>query len=122
MSETLAGKRVVILGLARQGTALAKWLCEVGARVTISDLRHHDQLVDSLDELDDLDITYVLGEHPEWMLDRADLLCLSGGVPVDTPIPSDGRIQRWQQYLNRLSDLYPAMAEWREILFWHDPP
>jgi UDP-N-acetylmuramoylalanine--D-glutamate ligase len=86
MSETLAGKRVVILGLARQGTALAKWLCEVGARVTISDLRHHDQLVDSLDELDDLDITYVLGEHPEWMLDKADLLCLSGGVPVDAPI------------------------------------
>ena len=91
MSETLAGKRVVILGLARQGTALAKWLCEVGARVTISDLRHHDQLVDSLDELDDLDITYVLGEHPEWMLDRADLLCLSGGVPVDAPIVREAR-------------------------------
>ena len=43
-------------------------------------------------------------------------------VPVGTPIPSDGRIQRWQEYLDQLSDRYPAMAEWREILFWHDPP
>jgi UDP-N-acetylmuramoylalanine--D-glutamate ligase len=86
MSDPLGGKRVVILGLARQGTALAQWLCKVGARVTVSDLRHHDQLVEFLDELDGLDITYVLGEHPEWMLDGADLLCLSGGVPVDAPI------------------------------------
>jgi UDP-N-acetylmuramoylalanine--D-glutamate ligase len=86
MSDPLGGKRVVILGLARQGTALARWLCEIGARVTVSDLRHHDQLVEFLDELDGLDITYVLGEHPDWMLDRADLLCLSGGVPIDAPI------------------------------------
>jgi UDP-N-acetylmuramoylalanine--D-glutamate ligase len=86
MSDPLGGKRVVILGLARQGTALAQWLCKVGARVTVSDLRHHDQLVEFLDGLDGLDITYVLGEHPEWMLDGADLLCLSGGVPVDAPI------------------------------------
>jgi UDP-N-acetylmuramoylalanine--D-glutamate ligase len=86
MSDPLGGKRVVILGLARQGTALARWLCEIGARVMVSDLRHHDQLVEFLDELDGLDITYVLGEHPDWMLDRADLLCLSGGVPIDAPI------------------------------------
>ena len=39
-----------------------------------------------------------------------------------TPISSDGRIQDWQQYLNDLSDRYPETVEWREILFWHDPP
>ena len=43
-------------------------------------------------------------------------------LPVGTPIRSDGRIQHWQKYLTHLSDRYPKMVEWREILFWHDPP
>jgi hypothetical protein len=43
-------------------------------------------------------------------------------LPVGTPIRSDGRIQHWKTYLNHLSVLYPEMVEWREILFWHDPP
>ena len=33
------GKSVLILGAARQGVALARWLCERGARVTLSDMR-----------------------------------------------------------------------------------
>ena len=85
-NDPLTGKRVVILGLARQGTALAKWLCGIGARVTVSDLRAADQLADTLRELEGLEITYVLGEHPPRLLDGADLLCLSGGVPLDAPI------------------------------------
>jgi len=82
----LAGKRVVILGLARQGTALARFLVQAGAEVTISDLQDEAALADRLAELADLPIRYVLGEHPLSLLDRADLLCLSGGVPVDVPI------------------------------------
>jgi UDP-N-acetylmuramoylalanine--D-glutamate ligase len=84
--DPLTGKKVVILGLARQGTALAKWLCSIEAEVIVSDLRHPDQLADEFKALDGLDITYVLGEHPSRMLDGAELLCLSGGVPVDAPI------------------------------------
>ena len=83
--ETLAGKRVVILGLARQGTALARFLAQAGARVTVSDLRDETALADRLTELAGLPIRYVLGEHPLSLLDRADLLCLSGGVPMDAP-------------------------------------
>jgi UDP-N-acetylmuramoylalanine--D-glutamate ligase len=84
--ETLKGKQVVILGLARQGTALARFLAQVGAEVTVSDLREEAALADRLAELAGLPIRYVLGEHPPSLLDRADLLCLSGGVPVDIPI------------------------------------
>ena len=43
-------------------------------------------------------------------------------LPVGTPIRSDGRIQHWQKYLTQLSGLYPKMVDWREIIFWHDPP
>src|SRR5436190_10435673 len=85
--DPLSGKKVVILGLARQGTALAEFLAKVGARVTISDMRTADRLAEPLRELDGLpNLTTVLGEHPASMLDGASLLCLSGGVPLDAPI------------------------------------
>jgi hypothetical protein len=32
------------------------------------------------------------------------------------------RVRQWQNYLKHLSDRFPGMVEWREILFWHDPP
>ena len=83
---TIRNSRVVILGLARQGTALARFLALAGAQVTVSDLQDEAALADYLAELADLPIRYVLGEHPLSLLDEADLLCLSGGVPVDVPI------------------------------------
>ena len=43
-------------------------------------------------------------------------------MPVGAPIDSDERFQHWQKYLTRLSDRYPEIVAWREILFWHDPP
>jgi hypothetical protein len=43
-------------------------------------------------------------------------------LPVGSPESSDRRIQHWQKYLDHLSDRYPEMVQWREILFWHDPP
>ncbi|HKZ69150.1 MAG TPA: hypothetical protein VJ020_03665, partial [Anaerolineales bacterium] len=41
-------KRIVILGLARQGTALSQYLVNKGARVAVSDARPTDELKDSL--------------------------------------------------------------------------
>jgi len=84
--SNLVGKRVVILGLARQGMALARFLAQAGAEVTVSDLQDETALADQLAGLAGLPIRYVLGEHPLNLLDEADLLCLSGGVPVDVPI------------------------------------
>lgn len=89
--ESLSGKRVVILGLARQGTALARFLVQAGAEVTVSDLRERAALTDWLAQVEDLPIRYVLGEHPLSLLDRADLLCLSGGVPADIPVVVEAR-------------------------------
>lgn len=84
--DELAGKRVVILGLARQGKALARFATQVGADVIVSDLRTKEQLLPALEELRDLPIKIVLGEHPDNLLEDADLLAISGGVPTDLPI------------------------------------
>ncbi|MDX1616896.1 MAG: UDP-N-acetylmuramoyl-L-alanine--D-glutamate ligase [Candidatus Promineifilaceae bacterium] len=86
MVDAFTGKRVVVLGLARQGTAIARFAAERGARVIVSDLKSPEALVDALDSLTDLEIKTVLGGHPLTMLDGADLLVVSGGVPLDLPI------------------------------------
>lgn len=80
------GRRVVILGLARQGIALARFWAQAGAEVTVSDLQPRSALKAALAELEGLPIRYVLGKHPLSLLSKADLLCLSGGVPLDAPI------------------------------------
>lgn len=85
------GRKVVILGLARQGTALARYLAGKGARVTVSDLKPAEQLPASLAALADLPIEYALGGHPASLLDGADWLCLSGGIPNDLPIVNEAR-------------------------------
>lgn len=86
----LAGKRVLILGLARQGLALARFCTRAGARVTISDIAAADKLGDELAALNGLagadSVALALGGHPLTLLDNCDLLCLSGGVPPQSPI------------------------------------
>lgn len=84
--DELNGKQLVILGVARQGKALARFAVGRGARVTISDLRPSTTLAESLRELKDLDIEFVLGEHPMSLLEKADLLAISGGVPLSAPL------------------------------------
>jgi UDP-N-acetylmuramoylalanine--D-glutamate ligase len=76
---------VVILGLARQGVALARYLTEAGAEVTVSDLQDENALADRLEQIADLSVDYALGGHPIRLLDDADLVCVSGGVPLDIP-------------------------------------
>jgi UDP-N-acetylmuramoylalanine--D-glutamate ligase len=88
---SFAGKRVVIVGLARQGSALARFFCAQGARVTLTDIRPAERLAAERAALAALPIDYVLGEHPFSLLDECDLLCLSGGVPPETPLPHEAR-------------------------------
>jgi UDP-N-acetylmuramoylalanine--D-glutamate ligase len=85
-TDPLAGKTVVILGFARQGQALARWLPSVGAQVVVSDTRSFGDLADALLDFLDSPVTYALGGHPLELLDNCDLLCLSGGVSPSIPI------------------------------------
>jgi UDP-N-acetylmuramoylalanine--D-glutamate ligase len=79
-------KRVLILGAARQGLALASWLSVHGAHVTLSDMRSADELRLAREALAEYQIDWALGGHPLELLDSTDVLCLSGGVPLTLPI------------------------------------
>src|SRR5512146_2760439 len=78
--------RVVILGAARQGLALARWLSQHGAEVVLSDERDAAELAAGRQSLQDVSIECALGGHPLSLLDHADVLCISGGVPTNLPI------------------------------------
>ncbi|MBI5932549.1 MAG: UDP-N-acetylmuramoyl-L-alanine--D-glutamate ligase [Chloroflexi bacterium] len=85
----LTNKRILILGAARQGQALARWLARHGARVTVNDLRPLDDMRATQAALSDVDVEWVLGAHPLELLDRVDLVCPSGGVPLTLPIVAE---------------------------------
>jgi UDP-N-acetylmuramoylalanine--D-glutamate ligase len=86
MTTSIADHHFVVLGLARQGIAATRWLVEQGAQVTVSDTKAEAQLPGLIEALRDLDVKLVLGGHPSALLDDCDVLCLSGGVPIDLPI------------------------------------
>jgi len=79
-------KRVVMVGAARQGLALSRYLAEHGASVILNDRRSEEALSTAREELADLEITWVTGDHPLNILECADLVCLSGGIPLDLPL------------------------------------
>ena len=85
------GKRVLILGAARQGQALASWLARHGACVTLSDKRDETELEPARQALADLPIEWALGGHPLELLDHCEVLCLSGGVPLTMPIVTEAQ-------------------------------
>ncbi len=83
-NDPLYGKQVVVLGFARQGRALARWLPTVGAKVIVNDRNPIEYYNGDLAPYSNVD--FVLGGHPETILDGTDLVCVSGGVPLDLGI------------------------------------
>ena len=59
------GKRVMVLGLARSGVAVAQLLCGYGATVLLSDKKTREQLGDSVKALDGLACEWFVGQGPE---------------------------------------------------------
>ncbi len=80
------GKRVLILGAARQGQALARYLASKQACVILNDKCTPEQMGNTVEELKSRGIELVLGSHPLSLLDRVEIVCLSGGIPLDLPI------------------------------------
>lgn len=83
--------RALILGLAREGTALARFLAEHGARVTVTDIKPAEALSDRLASLAGLPVRAALGGHPETLLDESDIIFVSPGVPLEIPFLAEAR-------------------------------
>lgn len=82
-SSRFDGRRVTVqgLGLFGGGVATARFLARRGARVTVTDTRTAAELARSIDELDGVDVRYVLGEHRAEDFTDADLVVANPAVP-----------------------------------------
>lgn len=79
----------LLIGAARQGTALARYLASHGARVVLNDSRTPDALETVIAGLAGVPVEWALGGHPLSLLDRVDVVCPSGGVPLDMPLVAE---------------------------------
>ncbi|MGN6360212.1 MAG: UDP-N-acetylmuramoyl-L-alanine--D-glutamate ligase [Thermomicrobiales bacterium] len=91
---SLAGKRVLVMGLGVHGGGLgvARFLVSQGANVTVTDLRDAGALAEPLRQLAGLPIHYALGEHREADFTSADLVVRNPGVPRESPYLAAARV------------------------------
>ncbi|MBR1386763.1 MAG: UDP-N-acetylmuramoyl-L-alanine--D-glutamate ligase [Bacilli bacterium] len=76
-------KKLLILGFARSGYEAAKYLLKHNNTVILTDMKtEHDEK--QIEELKELGIKFVLGSHPDDLLDSSfDYLIKNPGVPID---------------------------------------
>ena len=77
---------VLVLGLARSGTAAARLLRRLGARVIVSDAGQEQEFGESVAQLRQLGVRVQMGGHPLKLLDGVQLLVKNPGIPYDRPI------------------------------------
>jgi len=79
----LRNKKILVVGLARTGASVARFLAAQGASVTISDTKDRSALATCVDSLQGLPVVFELGTHGDRTFLGADLIVVSPGVPMD---------------------------------------
>lgn len=77
----VAGKNILVVGLARSGVAAAEFLAARGGRVTVNDSKPEGELKDAA-ALQAKGIEVVAGAHPRELFEQSDLIVVSPGVPL----------------------------------------
>lgn len=104
----LNGKRILVVGLARSGAAIARFLTSQGAQVTVTDKAEAEALGTLPAEMADLGIRIELGGHAQESFLNTDLIVLSPGVPhtlpqvkqaIDFSVPVMGEIELAYQFI-----------------------
>jgi len=90
-SIELRNKRVLVVGLARTGMATALFCAARGARVTATDTRTESELDAAVAELRKAGVGLELAGHRQELIQGADLIIPSPGVPADAPLLQSAR-------------------------------
>jgi UDP-N-acetylmuramoylalanine--D-glutamate ligase len=106
----LTGKKVLVVGLARTGVALAHFLTRAGARVTVTDMAPAEELAEMRTLIQNLPVEEELGVPEPADIRRFDLILPSPGVPPELPwleaarrhgIPVWGELELASHFLTR---------------------
>ena len=82
----LTGKKILVVGMARSGIAAAELLANHGAVPVLNDRKKEEAFGGDLEHLRALRCSFRLGEDPVALLNEADGLVISPGVPIDAPV------------------------------------
>jgi UDP-N-acetylmuramoylalanine--D-glutamate ligase len=80
----IENKKILVVGLAKTGLAVARFLKDRGAQVTATDLKERDQLNSYAHEALNMGISLELGGHKIEGFTDSDLIVVSPGVPHRT--------------------------------------
>jgi UDP-N-acetylmuramoylalanine--D-glutamate ligase len=106
----LTGKKILVVGLAKTGVALTRFLARAGARVTVTDVAPADELAAMRDQIRGLPVTEDLGTPAPREADSFDLILPSPGVPPELPwleaaraagVPVWGELELASHFLTR---------------------
>jgi UDP-N-acetylmuramoylalanine--D-glutamate ligase len=78
----VSGKKVLIIGAARSGTACARFLSERGAVVALNDRKPVAEWSAEAQALKEQGVGLIGGDVPSWLLDQIELVVVSPGVPT----------------------------------------
>ncbi|RII28092.1 MAG: UDP-N-acetylmuramoyl-L-alanine--D-glutamate ligase [Geobacter sp.] len=81
----LRDKNILVVGLARTGVSVARFLAGRGALVTVTDMKSEAALADHMAALAGIPIKWELGRHSDATFTGSDLVVVSPGVPMDLP-------------------------------------
>ena len=103
----MAGQRALVIGLAREGLDLTRFLLTHGASVTVTDQKTLDQLAEPVRELG-AGPTYRLGGHSLADLTGIDVVYASPGVAPDHMLLVEARARRIR--ISSLVELFFALC------------
>ena len=82
----LKNRNITVLGLGRSGFESAKFLCERGARVFVSEFKSTEHFLNCKNELELLEAEVELGKHSFDRISRSDFIVISPGISPTTEI------------------------------------
>ncbi len=78
-------KKTLVCGMARSGIAAARLLKNLGADVTLQDMKRREDISADALALEQEGIHLYTGANPDDIADKQDLIVLSPGIPCDLP-------------------------------------
>ena len=77
------GRRVLVVGMARSGVAVAQLLVKCGAQVIVNDNKTREELGDAIAPLANLPVEWALGCPAAEVLEGVDVLVISPGISIN---------------------------------------
>jgi len=114
MNKDWKGKKIVIIGAARQGLALTRYFANKDAQIVLTDTKPLQELQSAQKTITQLEhkgskISLVTGKNPLEILQGANAVFVSGGVPLTIPLVQEAFkdeipvLNDTQEFLNHVS-------------------